>query len=214
MTISQDLWVDAAKRQEINGGQVMPIRRVLVIHHTSGATGQSSIDGWIANGGGVCAHFVIDRDATLVQVRPLNRTCGHVGGPGLSRWRDPNNADKLYDGLNSCSIGIELANAGSDPDALRWARKQPGFVSQQARHRNGGPIKEWEAYPQAQLDLCFALSQAIFARFKLDDITGHDCVSPERRDDPGPLFPMQELRQSVGLAGLPRVWAKTGSLYS
>lgn len=208
MIFTQDLWIDTAGRQEIPGGQVMPIRRALVIHHTSGASGQSSIDGWIADGGGVCAHFVIERDGTLIQCRPANRTCGHVGGKGLSRWRDPK--DTLFDGLNACTLGIELANAGSDPDALRWARKQPGFSSERARHRNGGPVKEWESYTPNQITVCFALAGVIAKRFNIDDVTGHDCVSPERRDDPGPLFPMQDLRETLGFKGLPTVWQKNG----
>ena len=42
-------------------------------------------------------------------------------------------------------------------------------------------------------------------KVNLDDITGHDCIAPERRNDPGPAFPMQELRELCGFSGLPEV---------
>jgi N-acetyl-anhydromuramyl-L-alanine amidase AmpD len=47
-------------------------------------------------------------------------------------------------------------------------------------------------------------------RYKLVDITGHDCISVENKTDPGPAFPMLELRAANGLSGLPTVWDKNG----
>jgi N-acetylmuramoyl-L-alanine amidase len=117
----------------------------------------------------------------------------------------------LFDGLNACAIGIELANAGNDTDALAWARKQPGFTSVTACHRKGGGPQEWEAYPKAQVDTALAVAHALVARYNLDDVTGHDCVAPERKDDPGPAFPMKAFRESLGFHGLPSVWHVDGT---
>jgi N-acetylmuramoyl-L-alanine amidase len=63
----------------------------------------------------------------------------------------------------------------------------------------------WEKYPQAQLDACFAVAKALVERYKLDDVCGHEDIAPERKNDPGPAFPMQELREFVGFGGLPNV---------
>lgn len=179
----------------------MPIRRCLVIHFTSGATAKSSIEFWKSpEARGASAHIVIDRDGKIFQCRPFNRTCGHAG---KSRWVDPNTG-KLYSGLNSCSIGIELANAGSSDGALSWVKRN-GLATKKSAHRNGGPSVEWEEFPQPLLDSCLSLALALVHRYKLDDITGHDCIAPERKDDPGPLFPMQWLRESCGFSGLPVV---------
>ena len=98
-----------------------------------------------------------------------------------------------------------MANAGADASALSWARKQIGFVSLGAAHSNGGPVQEWEAYPAAQLTACTAVAKVLVARYQLDDITGHDCIAPERKDDPGPAFPMANLRAACGFSGLPAV---------
>ena len=204
MIITADHWLEGPgiTRQHLPGGNEMSIRRALVIHFTAGATGQSSIDFWRTPAAkGACAHIVIERDGSIIQCRPFNLTCGHAG---KSRWKDPRTGI-LYDGLNACSIGIELANAGNDPGALSWARKQPGFASIRAKHRNGGPVSEWESYPVDQLIACTQVAQALVTRYNLDDITGHDCVAPERKDDPGPAFPMAALRAACGFPGLPAV---------
>lgn len=199
MTITDDHWLAEAHRNRIAGGIDMPVRRCVVIHFTAGATGRSSIEAM--RDAGLSAHLVIERDGTIIQCRPFNKTCGHAG---KSRWVDPK-TKKKYEGLNSCSIGIEIANAGNDSGALSWARRQPGFESIQAKHRNGGRESEWEVYPEAQLDAVFTVTKMLLAHYKLDDITGHDCIAPERKDDPGPAFPMQALREQCGFSGLPAV---------
>lgn len=188
MNMLPDHWIDTAKREPIAGGSRMDLRRYLIIHATCGASGESSIQSWKDGGGGVCAHFVIERDGTLIQCRPCNRTSGHAG---KSLWHD-------HRDLNSCSIGIELANAGSDDGALSWARKQPGFFSVKARHKNGGPVCEWEGYQPIQLRTLEILAKVLVERYNLDDVIGHDDVAPDRRDDPGPAFPMDVLRAVCG----------------
>lgn len=197
MIIDDDHWAKNVKRQLIPGGAVMAIRRFLVIHFTAGATAQSSIDYWKQLGTGVCAHFVIDRDGTIYQCRPCNRTAGHAGS---SRWKDPKTGI-TYIGLNSCAIGIELANAGDDPALARRWSKLPLVT---ARHKNGGPVAEWEAFPAEQIAACEALSQAVVTRYNLDDVVGHDDIAPNRKNDPGPAFPMQALRESCGFKGMPK----------
>lgn len=190
MNITSEHWLDTAKRDELPGGSAMNVRRFLVIHFTSGASGQSSVDFWrTPQAKGACAHLVIDRDGSVIQCRPFNRTCGHAG---QSAWRG-------YTGLNSCSIGIELANAG-DNDAIfkKWAQS-----TIKAKHKNGGPLQEWEAYPEAQFQVCLEVAKALVARYKLDDVIGHDDIAPDRKNDPGPAFPMQRLREACGFKGMP-----------
>lgn len=165
----------------------MPVRRFLVIHYTSGATAESSIKFWrTPEAEGASAHIVIDRDGTIYQCRPFDMTCGHAG---VSRW-------KKISSLNKCSIGIELANAGDDERLTKRWSKYPAI---EARHKNGGTLKKWEAYPVAQLNACEQVAQALVARYHLDDIVGHDDIAPSRKVDPGPAFPMQSLRAVCGL---------------
>jgi len=195
MTINDSHWLEGTgvRYDDIPGGSGMPVRRFLVIHFTSGASAQSSVDFWnTASAKGACAHIVIDRDGSIIQCRPFNKTCGHAG---VSKW-------KGFSGLNSCSIGIELANAGDDEKlAKKWSKLAPV----KAKHKNGGPVQLWEAYPAAQIAACEAVSAALVKRYNLDDVVGHDDIAPDRKNDPGPSFPMQELREACGFTGLPVV---------
>jgi N-acetyl-anhydromuramyl-L-alanine amidase AmpD len=159
----------------------MNLRRIIVIHATCGATGQSSIDGWRAKGDGICTHLVIERDGTILQTRPFNRTCGHVRD--VCRWGS-------FSRLNSQSIGIELANAENDRGAYSWAKRQPNF-----KDADGDGFED---YPQAQLDSVFEVSKLIVARYNLDDVVSHASLDPSRRDDPGPEFHMEDFRARLG----------------
>ena len=70
-------------------------------------------------------------------------------------------------GLNSHSIGIELQNTGTQEYT---------------------PIQL-----QQNIDVCKALSQS----FCIKEILGHSEISPGRKTDPGPQFPMIELRKEI-----------------
>lgn len=199
MKVGGDHWLEGVKRKVIAGGAAMDVRRVLVIHFTAGATGLSSIGYWNTPAArGANAHLVIERDGTVYQCRPFNRQCGHAG---KSRWRDPKTG-VLYHGVNACGIGIELANAGNNPALARKWSKLPLV---EARHKNGGPVSQWEAFPDAQLAACAAAALALVTRYRLDDIVGHEDIAPERKNDPGPAFPMGKLRELCGFTGMPRV---------
>lgn len=190
MKVTADHWLEDVDRDLIPGGSTMPVRRFLVIHFTAGASGRSSIEWWKNPAAkGTSAHIVVERDGTIIQCRPFNKTCGHAG---KSKWKDPKTG-VLYTGLNSCSIGIEIANGGNS-----YPRKFSTLPPTKAAHKNGGPVVEWETYPAAQLAAMEKISQTLVKRYILDDVVGHDDISPDRKQDPGPAFPMKALRAACG----------------
>jgi N-acetylmuramoyl-L-alanine amidase len=81
--------------------------------------------------------------------------------------------------VNSASIGIELVNPG---------------------HEFG-----YRAFPAAQIDALIALLSELRGRHLIDpaDIVGHSDVAPDRKADPGELFPWRALAER-GLALWPR----------
>lgn len=186
MKITSDHWLEGVKRDLIPGGSAMPVRRFLVIHFTSGASAQSSINFWKTTAAkGASAHIVIDRNGTVYQCRPFNVTAGHAG---VSQWQG-------FKGLNACSIGIELANAGDD---VALAARYSKFEPVTAKHKNGSKPQKWEVYPPEQLAACEEVAKALVARYKLDDVIGHEDIAPDRKNDPGPAFPMAALRVACG----------------
>ncbi len=89
---------------------------------------------------------------------------------GVSSWKE-------YSRLNDSSIGIEIVNTG--------------FV-------DGPDGRQWEAFPQSQIDLVIPLVRQIALKHKVkpEYILGHSDVAPQRKTDPGPLFPWEQLAKA------------------
>lgn len=189
-------------------GAPMRTRRFLVMHFTAGWSAASSIEWWqnpAAKGAG--AHIIIGRDGQVIQCRAFDRTAGHAG---VSRWRDPGTG-KLYLGLNSCSIGIELANRGDLPQGTTYPQSMGALAGtkvpvRQGTHKHGGPPRQWEVFPEPQMQAALRVAAALVDRYKLDDVIGHDDCAPDRKEDPGPAFPMTSFRHALGFtAPLPNL---------
>ena len=86
---------------------------------------------------------------------------------GVSSW-------KTYSNLNPMSIGIEIVN--------------PGF-----KQTPEGRV--WYPFPQSQMDQLIPLLKQIVARHNIppQNILGHSDIAPQRKQDPGPLFPWHQL---------------------
>jgi N-acetylmuramoyl-L-alanine amidase len=179
--------------------------RWLVIHYTASGSANEAIS-WFANQQSkVSAHVVIAKDGTITQCVPFNRRANHAG---QSTW-------KGVSGLNSHSIGFELdgfgflGNAGAGKWKFRSTAIPDGDVVV-AKHKFGTPTGGWPKYPQAQLDAALELARLLFKEYgSLEDVVGHDDISPGRKQDPGPTFPMESFRASVKGQAAPAAGAAT-----
>lgn len=118
--------------------------------------------------GGVSSHYLIgDAPATIYQLVDENRRAWHAGE---SEWQG-----RTW--LNASSIGIELVNQG-------YTDTPNGRI--------------WQPYTDAQIDALIVLLKDLVARHQLplDSIIGHSDIAPQRKVDPGPLFPWQRLAQA------------------
>lgn len=190
--------IEDVKQDILRGGSPMNTRRCIVIHYTEGGSGASSIEWWNTTESrriDLGAHFVIERDGTITQCRALNKTISHAG---VSRWRDPKTGI-LYKNCNGFSIGIELANSGTEGGHIKGVDFSQGNTIT-AHHRNGGSTQRWECFSITQALACKELCQNLVTAFNLDDVTGHDCIAPERKTDPGPAFDefMKNIREACG----------------
>ncbi len=174
---------------------------IAVIHFTAGASARSSAE-WFRNrdNPGSSAHVVVDRDGSVVQCVAFDTVAQHAG---KSRWRDLAGRDLV--GLNRFSFGIELANWGDLRRAgAGWASHTGVAIADPvlAVHRNGNPDGSrnpigWEPFPAPQVETAAGIVRALVASFGVNELVGHDDISPVRKSDPGPAFDMARFRARV-----------------
>lgn len=134
----------------------------------------------------VSAHYLLTNTEKpfFYQLVDESRQANHAG---LSSW-------KIYNQLNAASIGIEIVNCG-------YADTPQGRV--------------WYPYPQAQIDQLILLLKKLVTRYhiKPENILGHSEIAPQRKQDPGPMFPWKQLADA-GLITWPDQNRITGRLSS
>ncbi len=165
----------------------------LVMHYTAGPTLDGAVS-WFKNPEAqASSHLVIDRDGSIVQMVAFNRRAWHAG---KSKWGN-------LDGMNQFSIGIELVNAGklrknSNDQWVTWSNRViPATDVTIAKHKDESTEAGWHEYPQAQLEAACKVASLLHKTYNFTDVLGHEDVSPGRKVDPGPLFPMNSFRSIV-----------------
>ena len=164
--------------------------KYLVLHYTAATTMASTIN-WFQNPQAqASAHLLIGRDGAVHQFAPFNVVTWHAG---RSSW-------KGTEWLNRHAIGIELVNGG------RLARKGEQWICPvdnrpvrpedvlMAVHKNENQVAAWHKYTARQLEVTLKIASLLVDRYNLQDVLGHDDVSPIRKSDPGPAFPMSSFR--------------------
>lgn len=165
----------------------------LIMHYTAGTTASGAIN-WFKNPDAkASAHLVIDRDGTATQMMAFNKVTWHAG---KSSWND-------IVGLNSHSIGIEIVNAGklkqtADGKWLNWANNviKPAEVIV-AKHKDESEQAGWHVYTKEQIQVVGDIGVALQKAYGFLDVLGHEDISPKRKVDPGPAFPMLSIRSKI-----------------
>lgn len=146
----------------------------------------------------VSTHFFIDREGRLAQYVSTNRAAWHAGA---SKYPHPT-TDKLLKGINRYSLGIEMENAGPLEQRQNgkfyswWGKPIPNSQVVLAPHKSRptGTPTPWQSYTQKQLTVAQRLGEALFTEIpSLTQNLGHDDISPRRKLDPGPAFPLSRM---------------------
>lgn len=151
-----------------------PRVKVLVIHYTAEDFAQSLN---ILTDRRVSVHYLLparppayDGQPLVWRLVPESELAWHAG---ISFWRGATR-------LNATSIGIELENPGG--------------------HRTASGVS-WTPFPAAQMAALLPLMRDIVKRYAISaqDVVAHSDIAPQRKQDPGPLFPWRWLAaQGVG----------------
>ncbi len=107
-------WLKTAIKKDFPASQYMQEKtnkNAIILHHTVGASAQSSINTWLQDPQRVCTHFIIERDGTAYQLFNLDYWGYHlyVASPGNKVDIEFKKNASRYD---KGSIGIELCNFG------------------------------------------------------------------------------------------------------
>jgi hypothetical protein len=129
------------------------------------------------------AHLLIDRDGTVVQMVRFDRIAWHAG---KSHWGK-------YDFLNSRSIGVQMVNLGR-LSASGTGSGRPVPADQIGTAADGS---RWQSFTRPQIAVATAIARALARTYPIEDIVGHCHISPEMRQDPGPIFPFAEVVPAV-----------------
>jgi N-acetylmuramoyl-L-alanine amidase len=146
---------------------------MILLHYTGVADNQSAINHLCNPISEVSAHYVVLQDGYILQLVAESRRAWHAG---VSAWAGETD-------INSCSIGIEIANPG---------------------HEHG-----YSDFPKRQIAAVTALCRSIFTRHRVPPhrVLAHSDVAPARKRDPGEKFPWKVLAGSgIGL------WVKPAAI--
>ncbi|WP_433636272.1 N-acetylmuramoyl-L-alanine amidase [Kluyvera georgiana] len=147
-----------------------PRIKMLVIHYTAD---DFDVSLTALTGKDVSVHYLIPAVPPLVrgkpriwQLVPESELAWHAGA---SFWRGATR-------INDTSIGIELENRG-------WQKSEG--------------TKFFTPFEPAQIQALVPLAKDIIKRYNIEpqNVVAHSDIAPQRKDDPGPLFPWQSLAQ-------------------
>lgn len=162
----------------------------LVMHYTAATTAKSSVNWFMNKDAKASAHLLIDRDGSITQFAPFNVVTWHAG---VSQWNGIN-------GLNQASIGIEIVNGGRlQHSGSAWICPTDRRVVADddvvyATHKNETQPANWHDYSPEQIEASIKVAALLVKTYGLKDVVGHDDISPLRKSDPGPAYPLAAVR--------------------
>lgn len=169
----------------------------VVIHYTAMYSAKGAVNVLTNKLNKASAHLVIGRDGTIYQLAPFNYRTWHAG---VSSYNGRS-------GYNHYSIGIEIDNLGW-LDRINNSFTRTELLNQgitvkddeviEAEHKNPRVRKKyWHKYTQKQIDLVVEICQLLKDTYDIKEIVGHDDIAGDRKQDPGPAFPMDYLIKKV-----------------
>lgn len=184
--------VNFVKSSKTSGTFTEGLPDTIIIHYTAGGSAESAIRTFTESDISASAHVVIAKDGTITQLVPFDTIAWHAGRSAYG--------DRI--GFNKYAIGIEIVNAGrlekSGDEYVSWFGKSyPANQVIEAVHRNENHPTFWHRYTEEQIQATYDLCSDLISKYNIKHILGHEEISPGRKIDPGPAFPLDKLRDRL-----------------
>ena len=159
-------------------------QRFIILHYTA-LDDENSIK--VLTEQEVSAHFLITTrdEEPIYNLVPEDKRAWHAGE---SEWKSSKN-------LNDSSIGIEIVNLGLNEDIL--TDTDMGVERALKNQYRQAP------YTEEQIKKIAILVKYLSEKYEIapENILGHSDVAPQRKLDPGPMFPWKELydKYNIGM---------------
>ncbi|ATX81587.1 N-acetylmuramoyl-L-alanine amidase [Mariprofundus ferrinatatus] len=163
----------------------------IILHDTAGRLDKGNCVSWfLKKEASASAHLVVERDGSVTQMVPFNIKAWHAGS-------------SILDGRSGCngfSIGIEIVNPGklekTEGGYRSWFKKvyteADGDIRAASSRYHGDGY--WMDYTEAQINSVTDICSALATKYDMNFIEPHWFVSPGRKRDTNPLFPLDHLR--------------------
>jgi len=164
----------------------------IIIHYTAGSSASSSIKTLCDPAVKASAHFVIGRDGSVTQLVKLDTIAWHAGASQYN--------GRI--GFNKYSIGIEIDNAGllekrGDKYFSWFGKEYSESEVLEAVHRNQQSPKYWQRFTEQQIEKVEQICKLLIPAYNIKQVLGHEEISPGRKIDPGPAFPLDKMRDRL-----------------
>ena len=164
----------------------------IVMHYTGGSSLEGAVTHLLKPTVKASAHLVLGRDGKVVQLVPFSKKAWHAG---KSRYKN-------RVGFNQYSIGIEMVNAGpmnevGEQYISTFGKKYHKDEILKAVHRNENQPRYWQIYTEQQIECAHSICSELINHFGIKMLFGHEEISPGRKIDPGPAFPLDLFREQL-----------------
>jgi N-acetylmuramoyl-L-alanine amidase len=183
------------------GGPITPT--VIVLHDTAGRLDHEGPVAWLCDKAAkASAHFVIRCGGEIVQLAPTNVATWHAG---QSSWRGKTNVNGFSNGIEIVNPGIMQRTPAGEPRAWFGQTFEIGKCGIEVRSTPEHGSGLWMTYAAAQIDAVIGICGSLAGAYPtITDITTHWAISPGRKVDTNPLFPLEQVCGRVRTAGRAR----------
>jgi N-acetyl-anhydromuramyl-L-alanine amidase AmpD len=164
----------------------------IIFHYSASASLEATVRSLTKRDITMSTHLLIDRDGQVVQLVPFNTVAWHTG---RSAYGDRTNYNRYAIGITLINAGKLTAEHATDAGLRAWFGKS--FSREEATYAalpNAPDSSYWHQFTDVQLTRTRHVVEALTQTYTIRELLPHYAIAPNRKVDPGPLFPIQEFQ--------------------